>query len=127
MLSLRLESRTRVPVAIALASPFAAVAFTLLACAGLILWAGAPVGRAYWLLFDSAFGSRFAIGETLTRATPLILTGLAAAVAFRARFYNIGAEGQLYLGALAAVAIGGGVIAAPPVVLFPLMIAGAMA
>jgi simple sugar transport system permease protein len=38
---------------------------------------------------------------------PLILTGLAAAVAFRARFYNIGAEGQLYLGALAAVAVGG--------------------
>jgi ABC-type uncharacterized transport system permease subunit len=46
--------------------------------------------------------------------TPLILTGLAAAVAFRAHFYNIGAEGQLYLGALAAVAIGGGAIAAPP-------------
>ena len=40
-------------------------------------------------------------------ATPLMLTGLAAAVAFRARFYNIGAEGQLYLGALAAVAVGG--------------------
>ena len=51
--------------------------------------------------------------ETLTRATPLILTGLAAAVAFRAHFYNIGAEGQLYLGALAAVAVGGGAISAP--------------
>ena len=36
-----------------------------------------------------------------------MLTGLACAVAFRARFYNIGAEGQLYLGALAAVAVGG--------------------
>ena len=38
---------------------------------------------------------------------PLILTGLAAAVAFRARLFNIGAEGQLYAGALAAVAVGG--------------------
>jgi ABC-type uncharacterized transport system permease subunit len=38
----------------------------------------------------------------LTRATPLILTGLAVAVAFRAKLYNIGAEGQLYVGALAA-------------------------
>ena len=56
-----------------------------------------------------------------------MLTGLAAAVAFRAHFYNIGAEGQLYLGALAAVAVGGGAIAAPPVVLFPLMIAAGMA
>ena len=111
------------------ASPrrFAAVAFTLLACAGLIVWAGAPVGHAYVLLFDGAFGSRFAIAETLTRATPLILTGLAAAVAFRAHFYNIGAEGQLYLGALAAVAVGGGAIAAPPALLFPLMIVAGMA
>ena len=45
--------------------------------------------------------------ETLTRATPLILTGLSAAIAFRARLFNIGAEGQLYAGALAAVAVGG--------------------
>jgi general nucleoside transport system permease protein len=58
-------------------------------------------------LLQGGFGSRFALTETLTRATPLILTGLAAAVAFRARLYNIGAEGQLYLGALAAVAVGG--------------------
>ena len=69
-------------------------------------WAGAPVGRTA-LLFEGAFGSRFALSETLTRATPLMLTGLACAVAFRARFCNIGAEGQLYLGALAAVAVGG--------------------
>ena len=41
-------------------APIAAVAFTLLACAGLVVWAGAPVGKAYLLLFDGAFGSRFA-------------------------------------------------------------------
>ncbi|MFO1317994.1 MAG: ABC transporter permease [Burkholderiales bacterium] len=108
-------------------APVAAIAFTLLACAGLIVWAGAPVGNAYLLLFDGAFGSRFAFGETLTRATPLILTGLAAAVAFRAHFYNIGAEGQLYLGALAAVAIAGGGWSLPPAALFPLMILAGMA
>jgi simple sugar transport system permease protein len=49
----------------------------------------------------------FALSETFTRAIPLMLTGLAAAVAFRARLFNIGAEGQLYVGALAAVAVGG--------------------
>jgi general nucleoside transport system permease protein len=123
----RFEQRARVPWRIALVAPFGAVAFTLLACAGLVAWAGAPVGKAYLLLLEGAFGSRFAITETLTRATPLILTGLAAAVAFRAHFYNIGAEGQLYLGALAAVAVGGSAIAAPPAVLFPLMIAAGMA
>ena len=124
---LRLEARSRIPAALVVLAPVVAVASTLLLCAALIVWAGAPVGRAYILLFDGAFGSRFALGETLTRATPLMLTGLAAAVAFRAHFYNIGAEGQLYVGALAAVAVGGGAIAAPPVVLFPLMIAAGMA
>jgi ABC-type uncharacterized transport system permease subunit len=124
---MRLEPRLRVPPALMVAAPVASVAVTLLLCAALIVWAGAPVGRAYVLLFDGAFGSRFAITETLTRATPLILTGLAAAVAFRAHFYNIGAEGQLYLGALAAVAIGTSGISASPVILFPLMIVAGMA
>jgi simple sugar transport system permease protein len=115
-----------VPTGLAIAAPFAAIAFTLAACAGLVLWAGAPVGRAYALLFDGAFGSRFALTETLTRATPLIFTGLAAAVAFRARFYNIGAEGQLYLGALAAVAVGAAPLGVPPALHFVLMVAAGM-
>jgi simple sugar transport system permease protein len=81
-------------------------------------------------MFAGAFGSRFAWSETLTRATPLILTGLSAAVAFRARLWNIGAEGQLYAGALAAVAVGGlhdGTgFALPAPVLFPAMLFAAM-
>jgi simple sugar transport system permease protein len=108
---MHLEPREPLTRRAALAAPLlatlGAVAFTLAACALLVAWAGAPVGRAYAALLDGGFGSRFALTETLTRATPLILTGLAAAVAFRSRFYNIGAEGQLYLGALAAVAVGG--------------------
>src|SRR5262249_35172677 len=126
-LNLRLEARARVPLAMALASPFVAVAFTLFVCAGLIVLAGAPVARAYALLFESAFGSRFAIGETLTRATPLILTGLSCDVAFRAHFYHIVAEGQLYFGALGAVAVGGSAIALPAPILLPLMILAGMA
>lgn len=102
-----LERRTEPSRTALLVAPLAAIAFTLLICALLVAWAGAPVGRTYALLFDGAFGSRFAFSETLMRATPLMLTGLACAVAFRARFYNIGAEGQLYFGALAAVAVGG--------------------
>ncbi|MDB6000060.1 MAG: putative transporter permease [Rhizobacter sp.] len=104
---MRLEKRAQVSRAMLVAAPFAAVVFTLLITSLLVLWAGAPVTQAYALLLEGGFGSRFAWSETLTRATPLILTGLAAAVAFRARLFNIGAEGQLYLGALAAVAVGG--------------------
>ena len=121
---MRLESRGELSRFMLVAAPFAAVGFTLVAAALFVAWAGAPVGRTYALIFEGGFGSRFAWSETLTRATPLILTGLSAAVAFRAHFYNIGAEGQLYGGALAAVAVGG--LAGSPALLFPGMIAGAM-
>lgn len=126
---MRLEARHRIPRGMLVAAPFAAIGFTLATCALLLAWAGAPVGHAYLLLFEGALGSAFAVSETLTRATPLILTGLAAAVAFRARLFNIGAEGQLYAGALAAIAIGGmhgGTgLGLPPAVAFPLMLLAA--
>ncbi|MCU0773265.1 MAG: ABC transporter permease [Ideonella sp.] len=127
---MHLEPRTEVSRAAAVLAPLGAIAFTLAVGSLLVAWAGAPVGRAYWLLIEGGFGSRFALTETLTRATPLILTGLAAAVAFRARLYNIGGEGQLYVGALAAVAVGGlhggAGFAGPAWVLMPLMAAAGM-
>jgi simple sugar transport system permease protein len=104
---IRLETRERTSHVAVIVAPLAAIALTLAVCGLLVLWAGAPVAASFGALLEGGFGSRFALTETLTRATPLILTGLAAAVAFRARFFNIGAEGQLYLGALAAVAVGG--------------------
>ncbi len=128
---MRLEPRAQTPAWLWLAAPLAALAFTLAVTSLLVAWAGAPVGRAYALLLQGGFGSRFAWAETLTRATPLVLTGLAVAVAFRARLYNIGAEGQLYAGALAAVAVGGlhGGVGwpLPAWLLFPSMIAAACA
>jgi ABC-type uncharacterized transport system permease subunit len=128
--AMRLERRPQASRAALVLAPIGAVVVTLLLTSLLVAWAGAPVGRAYALLIEGGFGSRFAITETLTRATPLILTGLAAAVAFRARLYNIGAEGQLYAGALAAVAVGGlhggSGFEAPAWLLFPLMVAAAM-
>lgn len=103
---MRLERRSAAsPLALVLA-PLAAVGATLLVCALLVWWAGAPVGRTYAAIVHGGFGSVFAWSETLTRAVPLVLTGLAATVAFKARFFNIGAEGQLYGGAMAAVAMG---------------------
>ena len=126
---MRLEKRTQTSRMALLLAPIGAVAFTLLVSALLVLWAGAPVGRTYAALLQGGFGSVFAWTETLTRATPLILTGLAATVAFKARLFNIGAEGQLYAGALAAVAVGGmhggSGFAVAPWLLFPLMMAAA--
>ncbi|HSV59768.1 MAG TPA: ABC transporter permease [Variovorax sp.] len=104
---MRLERRQGSSRAALLLAPIGAVAFTLAVSALLVLWAGAPVGRTYALLLQGGFGSVFGWTETLTRAIPLILTGLSATVAFKARLFNIGAEGQLYAGALAAVAVGG--------------------
>lgn len=122
---MRLERRPQVSALALAIAPLGAIAFTLAVSSLLVLWAGAPVAPTWAALVRGGFGSVFAWTETLTRATPLILTGLAAAVAFRARLFNIGAEGQLYAGALAAVAVGGmhggSGFALPPAVLLPLM------
>ncbi|MBO0347371.1 ABC transporter permease [Roseibium sp. CAU 1637] len=108
--------------------PVAAAIVALVLAAIPITAAGVNTFTAYGLMAKGAFGSMFAFTEMLTRAAPLILTGLAAAIAFRAKLWNIGAEGQLYAGALAAVAVGTGWIDAPAVVLLPLVIlAGAAA
>jgi ABC-type uncharacterized transport system permease subunit len=127
----RLERRAEASRLAFVLAPVAALLATLALTSLLVAWAGAPVGRAYALLLEGGFGSSFALTETLTRATPLVLTGLAAALAFRARLYNIGAEGQLYLGALAAVAVGGlhggEGFAAPAWLLLPAMFLAAAA
>ena len=106
---MRLEPRAEVPLALTVLAPAGAIVLALVLTAIPLLWAEVPVLRAYGLIFEGALGSRFALTETLARATPLIFTGLAAAVAFRAKLWNIGAEGQLYVGALSAVAVGSGV------------------
>lgn len=107
--------------------PLAAVAASLVLCGGLILLAGANPLTAYAIIAKSSLGGKFAITETLAKAAPMILTGLAAAIAFRARFWNIGGEGQLLLGAMAAAFIGAQ-SALPAFALIPLMIAlGAVA
>ena len=100
----------------------------MLLASGLIVWAGESVFAAFRLMVTGAFGNTFAITETLSRAIPLTLTGLAAAIAFRARFFNIGAEGQLYCGALAATLVGTGLITLPSVAMIPLLfLVGALA
>ena len=75
-------------------------------CLGIV----AAVGESPWLvlkvLFTSGFGSAYDFGQVLYYATSLILTGLAVFIPLRAGLFNIGAEGQLTMGALAMTAVG---------------------
>jgi ABC-type uncharacterized transport system permease subunit len=106
----------------------AAVAAALVLAAVLTM-TGYDAAPALTALWRGAFGSPDTIlSATLVRATPLILTGLAVAVAFRAGILNIGAEGQLLAGATAAAAVGLGLPAAVPgAIALPLCLASGAA
>jgi len=87
--------------------PVAALAATGLASALLLALGGYDPARAGSAMLRGAFGSGDAfLSVTLVRSVPLLLTGLAVALAFRAGVWNIGAEGQLYAGAIAGVWVG---------------------
>jgi general nucleoside transport system permease protein len=64
------------------------------------------VGQSYWAMLTGAFGSGNAISQTLTRATPLICGGLSVSLAFRVGLFNIGAQGQLIMGAICSAYVG---------------------
>jgi general nucleoside transport system permease protein len=71
-----------------------------------------------------AFGGFYSLSETLVKATPLLLTGLGVGLAFRLGFWNIGAEGQFYLGAMGGTWVALGYADLPALLLQPLMILG---
>jgi general nucleoside transport system permease protein len=85
------------------------------------------IGISYLALFEGSLGSLSAFSETLTAAAPLTLAGLGIALAFRAGLFNIGAEGQLILGGMAAVVVGFALKGMPAYVHLPLaLLAGAL-
>lgn len=83
--------------------------------------------EAYSAIVKGSFGSQRAIVQTLTQATPLIFTGLAFTLAKKANLINLGAEGQLYLGALAAAVVGMTDLGLPTVIHLPLAVLAGMA
>jgi ABC-type uncharacterized transport system permease subunit len=90
----------------ALAFPLIAIAISFLIGAIIILATGDNPVPAFGALLRGAFGDATAVGRTLLNATPLIFTGLAVAVAFRAGLFNIGGEGQFFIGAITAAWLG---------------------
>jgi len=113
-----------------IATPFISVAIAVLIGSLVILAAGEDPVAAFSAMFTGAFGGPRQIGETLIRATPLVFTGLAVAYGFRSGLFNIGAEGQLFLGGMAAAWVGvmvGGLswFVSLPIILLSAMLAGA--
>lgn len=128
---MRLEPIANPGLARSTVPPVLAIAATVVIASGLAMLAGANPFAVLGLILKGAAGSKFAALETLNRATPLIFTGLSVAVAFRARLWNIGAEAQLYAGALITVVLGTGALpwgagALLPALALAAMLAGAL-
>ena len=107
-------------------APFAAVFVALVAGGVLIALLGQSPFEVYALLLQQALGTGYGVGQTLFKATPLVFAGLSVALAFRAGLFNVGAEGQMYLGGFAAALVGA-YVPLPPLLLLPasLVAAGA--
>ena len=103
---MRIERRLDQPRWLAVAVPLGSLVFAFAAMAVVLVATGHDPWSTYRRIFDSAFFADGALSSTLVFATPLIFTGLAAAATFRMQIFNIGGEGQFYLGAVAAMGIG---------------------
>jgi ABC-type uncharacterized transport system, permease component len=130
-MTIRLEPRGEAPAWLSPVLTLAAVVVALVIGAVVLAFVGGDPIRTYLHIVDAAFGDIGVLSDTLVKATPLILTGLACALAFRVRLWNIGAEGQFLLGAWGASAVVLWPIlpaGAPAIVVIPaMMLAGALA
>jgi simple sugar transport system permease protein len=130
-MTFHLEARAVTPRWLSPIVTLGAVLVALVISGGIIALVGGDPIRSYAHILEASFGSVGVLSDTLVKATPLILTGLACALAFRMRLWNIGAEGQFLLGAWGASAV---VLiplvpsGTPGIILIPLMmIAGMLA
>jgi ABC-type uncharacterized transport system permease subunit len=103
--TIRLEQRLEVPRWLPFLTSIGSVVFALVLGGLILAFVGGDPVNAYIHIFNAAFGDVGVFSDTLVKASPLILTGLACTVAFRMRLWNIGAEGQFYLGAFGATFI----------------------
>ncbi len=107
--------------------PIIAVLVTFLLTSALVLWAGANPLAAYYHFLISPLSSQMSALEVLVKSTPLLLTGASVIFAFSAGYWNIGAEGQLYAGAIAAAGLGIALKGVPQPIAILIMIAGGFA
>ena len=104
-----------------------AVLIALLLAALLLAVTGKAPAEVLMAMLHGAFGSKYGIQESLVRAIPLLLCGLGVSLAARMRLWNIGAEGQFYMGAVAAAGVALKAGQLPAALLLPLMVLAGMA
>ena len=121
----RLERRLETRAVHELYATLVALAITAVIIGLLVAIVGVSPLDAFSSLYDGAFGDRESALETLVQATPLILTGLAAAIAFRAGVWNIGGQGQFIAGAIGTWWVYDTMPGLPAPLLFVAMFAGA--
>jgi general nucleoside transport system permease protein len=119
-----LEKVTSPPVWMRTLIPVLALVGTFILTSGLILLSGANPLEAYYYFLVAPLSTRVGVLEVLVTATPLILAGVAVTFAFSAGYYNIGAEGQLYAGAIMAAWLGTVLAGVPSILAIPLMLLG---
>ncbi|MBD3335440.1 MAG: ABC transporter permease, partial [Candidatus Eisenbacteria bacterium] len=106
------------------AAPLLLTAAIVLALGALMAWFhGASPGRVGRLVWDAVLSTPYGWSQILFRATPLIFTGLAVALAFHAGLFNIGAEGQAVVGSLTLAWVGSAAAGLPGIALWPLALA----
>ncbi len=119
--------RLPAPLWMRLVIPLVSIVLTFVLTAGFVTSVDAnPLQATYYFLVDP-FSSQVKAIEVLVKATPLLLTGAAVAFAFAGGYWNIGAEGQLYMGAVAATAIGLQMEGWPAWLAIPLIVLGGIA
>jgi len=121
------ERRLRQPRWLAVVVPLGSIAFAFFVAALVLLATGIDPLSTYRQLFDAGFIQSGSLDQTLITTTPLAFMGLAAAAAFRVKLYNIGAEGQMYMGAIFGSAAGlylGGRGGAAPLPIAAMVVAG---
>jgi len=124
---LTFERRLSQPWWLSVAVPVGSLVVAFVVAAIVLLATGVEPLPTYRQLFNAGFIQTGALTQTLVSATPLAFTGLAAAAAFRMKLYNIGAEGQMYMGAIFGSAAGlylGGRISSSATVIFAMVAAG---
>jgi len=122
-LRLRVE-RQEAPAWFRVLIPLLAVGVTLILVAGLVWLSGANLLQTYFYFFIKPLTTRTSVIEVLVKATPLLLTGASVAFAFYTGYWNIGAEGQLYAGAVAAAWLGVVLQGWPAFLVIPLILVG---
>jgi general nucleoside transport system permease protein len=123
---IRIERRLEQPRWLTFVVPLISLVVAFVVATVILLATGHPPLHSFRRLFDAAFIGKDQLTQTVVSATPLVFTGLAAAVAFRMNLFNIGGEGQLYAGAITGATVALLLAGAPsPTVIAAMMLAGA--